>query len=93
MARSRARARLNWVSQGQRCGRCRVRRRAERVSCPVFPGAKRVIHHAFENPDRPGMSEVELTEVFRRARDEIGSFSRRLLAEELAGAAGPARQP
>ena len=25
----RARARLNWVSQGQRCGRCRVRRRAE----------------------------------------------------------------
>ena len=31
IARSRARARLNWVSQGQRCGRCRVRRRAERV--------------------------------------------------------------
>ena len=30
MARSRARARLNWVSQGQRWGRCRVRRRAER---------------------------------------------------------------
>ena len=30
MARSRARARVNWVSQGQRCGRCRVRRRAER---------------------------------------------------------------
>ena len=32
MARSRARARLNWVSQGQPCGRCRVRRPAERVS-------------------------------------------------------------
>ena len=31
MARSRAKARLNWVSQGQRWGRCRVRRRAERV--------------------------------------------------------------
>ena len=30
MARSRARARLNWVSQGQCLGRCRVRRRAER---------------------------------------------------------------
>ena len=27
MARNRARARLNWVSQGQRCGRCKVRRR------------------------------------------------------------------
>ena len=35
MARSRARARLNWVSQGQRSGRCRVRRRAERVSRPA----------------------------------------------------------
>ena len=31
MARSRAKARVNWDSQGQRRGRCRVRRRAERV--------------------------------------------------------------
>ena len=35
MARNRARARVNWVSQGQRCGRCRVRRRAERVIRPA----------------------------------------------------------
>ena len=35
MARSRAKARLNWVSQGQRWGRCRVRRRAERVIRPA----------------------------------------------------------
>ena len=35
IARSRARARLNWVSQGQRRGRCRVNRRAERVSRPA----------------------------------------------------------
>ena len=35
MARNRARARLNWVSQGQRWGRCKVRRRAERVSRPA----------------------------------------------------------
>ena len=34
MACSRARARPNWVSQGQRRGRCRVRRRAERLSRP-----------------------------------------------------------
>ena len=34
-ARSRARARSNWVSQGQRFGRCSVRRRAERVSRPA----------------------------------------------------------
>ena len=35
MARSRARARLNFSSQGQRLGRCRVSRRAERVSRPA----------------------------------------------------------
>ena len=34
-ARNRERAQLNWVAQGQRCGRCRVRRRAERVSRPA----------------------------------------------------------
>ena len=37
-ARNLARARLNWASQGQRWGRCKVRRRAERVS---RPGGKR----------------------------------------------------
>ena len=35
MARSRARASLNWVFQGPRFGRCKVRRRAERVSRPA----------------------------------------------------------
>ena len=35
MACSRARAGLNWGSQGQRRGRCRVRRRAERVRRPA----------------------------------------------------------
>ena len=34
IARSRARARLNWISQGQCLGRCKVRRRAERASRP-----------------------------------------------------------
>ena len=34
-ARNRARARLNWFSQGQRWGRCKVRRRAERASRPA----------------------------------------------------------
>ena len=42
MARSRARARLNWVSQGQRCGRCRVRRRAERVRRPARAKTRRL---------------------------------------------------
>ena len=34
-ARNRARAPPNWVFQGQRWGRCKVRRRAERVSRPA----------------------------------------------------------
>ena len=34
-ARNLARVPLNWASQGQRWGRCKVRRRAERVSRPA----------------------------------------------------------
>ena len=40
-ARNRARARLNWFSQGQRWGRCKVRRRAERVSRPAIEKKRR----------------------------------------------------
>ena len=42
MARSRARARLNCSSQGQRRGRCRVNRRAERVIRPAKAKARRL---------------------------------------------------
>ena len=41
MARNRATVPLNWVSQGQRWGRCKVRRRAERVSCPAREKTRR----------------------------------------------------
>ena len=54
-----------------------------RESCPVFPGARRTPHRAFEDPDCPWMGEEQVTEVFRRIRDEIGDFSRELLALEL----------
>ena len=40
IACSRPRARLNWFSQGQRRGKCRVRRRAERVSRPTRATSK-----------------------------------------------------
>ena len=40
-ARNRARARLNWFSQGQRWGKCKVRRRAERVSLPDMEKKRR----------------------------------------------------
>ena len=41
-ARNRAKARLNWFSQGQRWGRCKVRRRAERVSRPAREKKRRL---------------------------------------------------
>ena len=42
MACSRAKARLNWISQGQRRGRCKVRRRAERVIRPTRAKTRRL---------------------------------------------------
>ena len=56
---------------------------AARESCPVFPGARRLVHRAFEDPDYCWMGEGELTGVFRRVRDEIGNFCRALVAREV----------
>ena len=54
-----------------------------RESCPVFPGAQRVLHRVFEDPDRPETSASELADVFRRVRDEIGEFCRTLVAKAI----------
>ena len=54
-----------------------------RESCPIFAGARRTIHRSFEDPDYPDLDEAELTEVFRRIRDEIGDYSRALLEDVL----------
>lgn len=56
-----------------------------RESCPVFPGARRLLHRTFEDPDYPWMSEKELAGVFRRVRDDIGRFCRALVAREVTG--------
>ena len=50
-----------------------------REICPVFPGAKRMLHRGFEGSDQPGLDEDELLAVFRRERDEIDEYSRELL--------------
>jgi len=42
-----------------------------RESCPVFAGAKRTIHHSFDDPAHAPGSEAEKLAVFRRVRDEI----------------------
>ena len=57
---------------------------AAREACPLFPGAKRTLHQAFEDPGYPWMREAEMTNVFRGICDAIGAFSRELLASELA---------
>ena len=57
-------------------------------ACPVFTGARRSMHHAFEDPDYPWMNDEEFTDVFRRIRDAIQDFSCDLLERELGCAVG-----
>jgi arsenate reductase len=48
-----------------------------RESCPVFPGAGRTLHAAFDDPPRLAAAcgtEDEALAPYRRVRDEIGAF-------------------
>ncbi len=54
-----------------------------RKRCPVSPGVKRMLPHAFQDSDQPKLDEGELYSLFTRVRGEIGAFSRKLLGEEL----------
>ena len=48
-----------------------------REECPIFPGAKRMIHSGFEDPPclaRDARSEEEALIHYRRIRDEIEKF-------------------
>ena len=60
-----------------------------REACPVFPGAKRTVHRAFDDPAHAGTGDEALP-VFRRVRDEIRAVLVPLVARELglANAAG-----
>ncbi len=62
-----------------------------RETCPVFPGARKVVHHAFEDPVYAGMGEDALP-AFRRVRDEIRAVLVPLVAREL-GLSAPGRRP
>jgi arsenate reductase len=53
-----------------------------REACPVFPGAKRTVHHAFEDPAHAGAGDDALP-LFRRVRDEIRTVLVPLVAREL----------
>lgn len=54
-------------------------------ACPIFPGATRVLHHPFEDPDHPDDPNEDPIAVFRRVRDQIGSWVSGFLAAELSG--------
>ncbi|GMW02777.1 MAG: protein-tyrosine-phosphatase [Candidatus Hydrogenedentota bacterium] len=46
-------------------------------TCPVFPGAARVIHHAFDDPPRlakTARTPEEAMNCYRRVRDEIRDY-------------------
>ena len=46
-------------------------------TCPVFPGATRVVHRSFDDPPRLARdmkSHEEAMAVYRRVRDEIRAF-------------------
>jgi len=45
-------------------------------SCPVFPGAAKMMHHNFEDPAAAAGSAEERRRVFRRVRDEIREYLR-----------------
>ena len=47
---------------------------AAREVFPVFPGTERTLHHGFDDPDQPDLSDTELENLFRRVRDEIGDY-------------------
>ena len=48
-----------------------------RESCPLFPGATRVLHRSFDDPPRlaaGAATEDEALAIYRRVRDEIRAF-------------------
>jgi len=50
-------------------------------SCPVFPGAKTVLHWSFDDPAQAQGPPEECMKVFRRVRDEIRAAIRQFLPE------------
>ena len=56
-----------------------------RETCPVLPGARKLLHQSFQDPDRSGLPDDELYTLFTRIRDEIGDYCRELIAREFAG--------
>jgi arsenate reductase len=48
-------------------------------SCPVFPGATKLLHRSFEDPAALEGSEAERVALFRRVRDELRAYLKHAL--------------
>lgn len=46
--------------------------------CPVFPGARAMLHHSFPDPAKAEGTPDEILQAFRDVRDEIRDFVRKL---------------
>ncbi len=50
-------------------------------TCPIFPGARTILHWSFDDPAAATGPAEERRRVFRRVRDEIADRIRRFLTE------------
>ncbi len=48
-------------------------------ACPTFPNARKLIHHAFDDPDISGLTEDDSQALFIRVRDEIRDWASNLV--------------
>ena len=51
-------------------------------ACPVFPGARTMIHHGFRDPSRATGSDKEILDAFRQVRDEIDAWIQETFASK-----------
>lgn len=51
--------------------------------CPVFPGAIKLIHHAFPDPAKATGSEADIAEQFRKVRQQIKTYCAAFLKAQL----------
>jgi arsenate reductase len=52
------------------------------TACPFFPGGKKFIHHAFDDPAACTGSDADVLACFRKSRDEIGTWIKEALGGE-----------
>lgn len=54
-------------------------------NCPYFPAAKKLVHHAFDDPAAVEGDEETRLAAFRRVRDEIDAYLRDDFAKSVLG--------